>query len=343
MEKNFNKDNFQNKNNKKDDKELSRRDFLKKIAILGAGSAILGTAGIFSYFKKRKSESESVIKRESISSNELIRTVPKLDFLYKEIEKVKINNLNMIGKVGIYGVDLEDGKILRTLRFKNIGEAVEEKYNLPKNLILAMIMEETTGVDLLPNARNDGGFGLCHMQGSVAKSFGLKTFENCNELVCNKGHAKKLRKIIESRKMNRKELVELDHRLHPILNLDAAGRMIASYMSGPKLKGRLSDLDPFQMAIARYAGAYNYKNYIKDIIHNIKVLNNKDKINKVRDTFNKINMNLEIDNKKADFDIYIEKMNNINFNYGLESYKNGDKYIPKNSEEVLMVYKNKLI
>lgn len=343
MEKNFNKNNFNNNKNNKENTELSRRSFLKKLAILGAGSAILGTAGIFSYFKNKENES-SEIERKNITSKELEKKVPKLDFLYKDtVKNYKINNLNMIGKVAIYGVDLEDGKILRTLRFKNIGEAVEEKYNLPKNLILAMIMEETTGVDLLPNARNDGGFGLCHMQGSVAKSFGLKTFENCNELVCNKGHAKKLRKIIESRKMNRKELVELDHRLHPILNLDAAGRMIASYMSGPKLKGRLSDLDPFQMAIARYAGAYNYKNYIKDIIHNIKVLNNKDKINKVRDTFNKINMNLEIDNKKADFDIYIEKMNDVNFNYGLESYKNSDKYIPKNSEEVLMVYKNKLI
>lgn len=342
MEKNFNKDNFQNKNNKKDDKELSRRDFLKKIAILGAGSAILGTAGIFSYFKKRKSESESVIKRESISSNELIRTVPKLDFLYKEIEKVKINNLNMIGKVGIYGVDLEDGKILRTLRFKNIGEAVEEKYNLPKNLILAMIMEESTGVDLLPNARDDGGFGLCHMQGSIAKKFGLKTFENCNELVCKHGHAKKLRKIIESGKVNKKELVNLDHRLHSLLNLDAAGRMIASYMSGPELKGKLSHLGPFRTAIARYAGAYNYERYLKDVIHNMKVLNNEDKIDLVRKKFNDINKDLIIDDNKADFDIYIQKMNDINFNYSLESYKHGKKYIPKNSKEVLETYKKVL-
>ncbi len=342
MEKNLNKDNFNKKENKENE-ELSRRSFLKKLAIFGAGSAILGTAGVLSYFKNKESES-SDIERKNITSEELIKKVPKLEFLYKDIiNNYKIDNLNMIGKVGIYGADLEDGKILRTLRFKNIGEAVEKKYNLPNNLILAMVMEETTGVDLLPNARNDGGFGLCHMQGSIAKKFGLKTFENCNELVCNRGHAKKLRKIIESKKVSRKELVELDHRLQPVLNLDAAGRMIASYMSGPKLKGKLSNLDPFKVAIARYAGAYNYKNYIRDIIHNIKVLSDNNRIDVVRNRFNEMNKDLKIDGSNADFDIYIEKMNNINFNYGLESYKNGDKYIPKNSKEVLEIYKKVLI
>ena len=35
-------------------------------------------------------------------------------------------------------------------------------------------------------------------------------------------------------------------------------------------------------------------------------------------------------------------MNDINFNYSLESYKHGKKYIPKNSKEVLETYKKVL-
>lgn len=206
-----------------------------------------------------------------------------------------------------------------------------------------MVMEETTGADLLPNAKDDGGFGLCHMQSIIAKKFGLKTFENCNELVCNKGHAKRLRQKIEENNFNRKKIIHLDDRLHPIFNLDAVGRMLACYMSGQKInRGGYRELGPMRKAIARYAGTYNYKNYLKDVFHNMKLLNDKNEINKIRDAFNKINPNLEIDNKKADFDIYIEKNLEHNLNYGLESYKKGEKYNPKGSEEVLNTYRNYL-
>lgn len=79
MEKNLNKDNFNKKENKENE-ELSRRSFLKKLAIFGAGSAILGTAGIFSYFKNKENES-SEIERRNITSKELEKKSSKIRFL----------------------------------------------------------------------------------------------------------------------------------------------------------------------------------------------------------------------------------------------------------------------
>lgn len=57
MEKDLNKnkkDNF----NKETNNNLSRRSFLKRLAMLAAGSTILGTAGIYSYLENKDDKKE---------------------------------------------------------------------------------------------------------------------------------------------------------------------------------------------------------------------------------------------------------------------------------------------
>ncbi len=324
---------------------LSRRNFLKKMAVILAGVSVLGVTTRKLLKNKNETGDDNEKKynneRKEISWQEYKKIKPKLEFHFKEIYKdLNIEGLQMLGTVGKYGTDTTEGKVLRTLRFKNVANAVEYKYNLPKNLILAMVMQETTGADLLPNAKDDGGFGLCHMQGSIAKEFNLKTFDNCKELKCNKGHAKKLREIIEKNKYNRKLIYDKDDRLHPIFNLDAVGRMLSSYMSGKRLKGKLSNLDPLQTALARYAGAVNYKKYSQNIFINMKLFKSKEEIQKIKDIFNKQNPNLKINGEKADFDTYVEESMKQNLNYGLESYKEGQIYLPKFSNQILKKYKD---
>ncbi|MEN9338593.1 MAG: hypothetical protein RI945_318 [Candidatus Parcubacteria bacterium] len=342
--------------NPKPEKPIDRKDFLKKLSILAAGAAVLGLGANMFSSKKHKDgpeeepetipekESSDGIEREKIKSGEYRKIKAELEFEYKEIyPDLKIERLEMLGDVGKYGADTVEGKLLRTLRFQNVTRAVEKKYNLPKNIILAMIMEESTGADLVPNARDDGGFGLCHMQGITAKEFGLKTFEDCNEKICDKGHAKRLRQEIEENHYDRKKLINKDDRLHPILNLDAVGRMLACYMSGPKIKREgYRNIGPLRTAVARYSGTTNFPNYWPDIIKNMKSLKDEKVIEKVRRAFNDKNQNLVINDEPADFDIYIKESLKQNFNYGLESYKRGTHYLPKNSEEVLNTYKSYL-
>lgn len=253
----------------------------------------------------------AVKKRDKLLENDL-----SLSYEEKYKEPV-FKNLNMLGEVkkgGVYGQRMY-GMILRALRFKNITDAVEKKYKLPENLLLAMIMHESGGVDLLPNSGDDGGIGLIHMQAKLASQFGLKTYKDCDKLVCRE-HGKELRKLIIENKYDRKKLIEFDDRFHPILNIDAAARMLVYYRSGTQVKDT-----PLKTAIYGYAGRYNYSKYYDNIILYLNKLIDDGLISEVEEEFNKQNSNLTIDGRKADFEDYLEAHQEQNLNYGLKDYK----------------------
>ena len=258
--------------------------------------------------------SELRFKRTKITQKIEYLKKAKPNLSYKTIIPEPVfKNLNMLGNVkrtGVHG-QRNYGMILRCLRFKNITEKIEKKYGLPENILLAMIMQESGGVDLLPNSGDDGGLGLCHMQPSVAKEFGLKIYQNCNKLVSKK-HGKALRKLIKKYKYDRKQLIKFDDRFHPILNIDAAGRMLAYYGNKKKIKET-----QLKTAIYRYAGARNYKKYYERLLIFKKRIEDKKLIDEVRKAFNQQNPNLTINGKKADFDDYIKAHQQQNINYGL--------------------------
>lgn len=246
-----------------------------------------------------------------------------MELSYKSIIKEpKIRGLKMIGFVDKYGVNGRNsterlyGKILRSLRFQDISRKVERKYNIPKNLILAMIMQETGGADLVTNGQNDGGGGLCHMQPVIANKFNLKIYQNCKELVCYK-HGEALRQLITRKKFDRKQLIQYDDRLHPILNIDAVGRMLTTY----KVRPVAGLKNQWARAIYRYAGRYNFKKYWARVNYYQKKLNNPNVIQAVEKMFNQRNSRLIINGKKGDFDTYIKAHQQQNINYGIQKYR----------------------
>lgn len=238
------------------------------------------------------------------------------------IEEPKFDNLRMIGKVNKYGVTASsksqklNGKILRSLRFQNITRKVEKKYGLPKNIILAMIMHETGGADLLPNGQNDGGLGLCHMQPSVAGDFGLKIYKNSKKLK-DKRLGVQLRGLIKTHKYDRKKLIKFDDRFHPILNIDAVGRMLSEYKY-PKIKGLSSE---FASSVYRYSGKYNFRIYWRNVNYFMRKLNDPSVIKQAEKAFNDKNQNFKVNGLSSDFNGYIEAHQKQNINYGLDEYK----------------------
>lgn len=223
------------------------------------------------------------------------------------------------GSLGIYE------QAWRVLCFKNITEAVELKYNLPQNILLAIVWKESTGVEFLPNSSNDGGFGLAHMQPSLAKLFSLKTYKSCDSLICH-AHALNLRKVIWSSKRiderfwkkndEREKLFLLDDRLHRVINLDCVGRMLAQYSTKPP-----NGYNCFEAMLLRYAGFTNYSNYKKNINNYMSLLSNKKFLNEAEDYFNKRNPNLIINGKSANFKNFLKLQESISFyNYELNTY-----------------------
>lgn len=297
-------------------------------------SASIGIVVVLGIFSKDTIENEGLISPYSKRPFTSRKTLKKLKptFLHKDsFPELVCNNLVMIGKVGKYGVDGIPGKLLRVLRFQNVSNAVERRYNLPRHIILAMVMEESSGVDLLPNALGDGGFGLCHMQASVARDFGLRTYKNCKALICNGrsrrscrnahdqylNHARDLKELILQHGSNRRVLIRYDDRLNPVVNLDAVGRMLAYHMAGRRYK----NLDPFHTAISRYAGSYNYDAYWRDVQHNMKVLGKDGVVAWLEKKFNALNPSLTINGASAGFKEYIALSQEQNYNYGLAEYE----------------------
>lgn len=372
---------FNESKSESEPEDNSRRGFLKK----AVGAFVAGVSVEYVLDKKRDEESiidspavyrdqeavyrdeparyretettprtESNSERLQISSAEFKKIKPEL--IYDEIHPaIKVENFNVPGGFTRHGASVHEGKIACTMIYKEITDAVENRYNLPRGVLLAMIMQESTGIDLLPNGVGDGGFGVSHMQGSTAAEYGLKTFDGCNALVCNShrgcrdangnylNHAKQLADLMKERKDDRKTLVEADERLHLILNIDAAGRMLASHMSGPKLKGRLSHLDPFETAIARYAGADNFAKYWENIRKFREDFENENTKDDAVAYFNEKNPNIMVNGKHVDYFGYLAEMKKEFENYGLAEYKKLPKYNPANSENVLKSYRDYLV
>lgn len=238
------------------------------------------------------------------------------------VPEQEMKDLNMIGYVdkhGVKGKTVEDrlhGKILRVIRFKNITDKVEEKYNLPKNLILAMVMHETGGADLIINGSNDGGAGLCHMQPEVATDFGLRTYQNCRDMV-NFAHGAALRKLIGQHQYDRKQLIKYDDRFHPILNLDAVGRILAFH----KQRTPVGGLTAIQMAVRGYSGTINYSTYWKKVKYYQQQLNNSNIYLIIEKKFNILNPNLKIGEEQGNYQLYVQTHQAQNYNYGLGQYR----------------------
>ena len=258
--------------------------------------------------------------------------IPKLIFnhTYEEVHQPVIMNLNYKPD-GTY-VDV----FIQGLRWKCITDAVEDRYNLPHGFIFAMMLQETNGIEFLLNSKNDGGAGLCHMQPDMTHLFGLVTYNDCNEHICFLD-ALALRKFIYKHRYERALLARIDERLDHVKNLDAAGRMIAYYMSRTSI-----DNGPLRSALRGYTGTTNYEGYWKNVKTFMNLLNDSSFLKKVEKKFNKINPNLIINGKHSNFQGYLESYRKLADNYGLEEYKALPKYLPKNSEIVKRTYKNYL-
>lgn len=264
-------------------------------------------------------------------------------------QPLRLRNLSITGKLGRFDIegDAETkrvGRIERALRFKNITDAVELRYNLPPGIILAMVMKESSGADMFPNGLDDGGFGLCHMQPAVAQNFGLLTYDG-NARMRDKKHGRELRDIIKREKYDIYKLNEYDERFNRLLNLDAVGRMLATYMSAKPafLKG------PLESAVLRYSGRHNYRRYWNEMRMHMRDIRDQEFLAKVAADFNARNSNLIINDaplpkNKSPFQAYIETFWEKNENgFLLKNYRESRAYEPLNSRIAMATYRDLLI
>jgi hypothetical protein len=264
------------------------------------------------------------------------------DIAYPRNARLSIKNDSLMGYIGRFEVQGRDdyermyGKILRALRFKNITDVVEERYNLPAGILLAMIMQESSGEPLLLNGRDDGGAGLSHMQPVIAQEFGLNTLNDATGLV-NEAHGKELRELLDNISRYINSIMLLDDRLNWLKNVDAVGRMLATYMSA----GQIDRYDNIlQSMIARYSGSINFPTYYKNIDLYMKFLNDDLTYNILNDQFSRDNDNLIINGKESENYELIDYLRAYwQFNealFQLDKYRQLTHYSPFHSYDVLV-------
>lgn len=235
-----------------------------------------------------------------------------------------------------------DGAILRSMRWQDLVWAVEDRYDLPRNLLMVILIQESMGA-LFLNCGDDGGAGLLHKQFNTAEGYGLKTLGNRGraEIVSALDHpsidrvgGKALRYLFEVTCRGSLECAaRKDDRFHLLLDIDSAARKLVLDMgmiTGKKARCRPVDgLGPLYRSLCRYSGrpwltgkrSYfvhlkRWKDLIEDPVY----------IQGLKERFNAANRRATVNGQPATYDRYVAAFAAQGANLGLDRYRQFPRY-----------------
>ena len=213
-----------------------------------------------------------------------------------------------------------NGKLQRIIRWKNITDAAEARYGTPSNILLGMIAQESYGDPTLPNELGDAGLGLVHMQPKSSFDYGLERITNSRKLR-DFEQGRKIIEALKAEKADLKDLIKYDDRWHPIINIDAAARMMCDYFEeGIKLKGGKVRSHTWDVALQRYSGR-SHRGYGRHVRRIADRINSATTMRNLERSFNALNAKTIVQGTPLTFDRYIQFFAGQNRNYGLDKYK----------------------
>lgn len=131
-------------------------------------------------------------------------------------------------------------KMIRCLRRKPITDAVEDRYDIPRWLLLALMAQEWMGDPTLINVwmynddkitKSDWWAGLIHIQAANAVRYGLRVYKQKNiklKKMADNKHGEQLINLYYNKKQNVLELAKQDERFHPVAAIDVAARFLCN-------------------------------------------------------------------------------------------------------------------
>ncbi len=210
-----------------------------KSSLLATGITI-SVISLVPYAKQMYGDFENLKGKTQIEKTADEATAPELDV---DVERVS-STMPLRQRPGVYdsleheerveldfrGVRLADknsylGRVQRALRFEPIFTAIEKKYGMPRGTLAGMAMKESYADPTQPNGTNDGGFGITHIQGNVAKAYGLQIFGDSHRAHDPK-HGSQIRGMLEDCGWNPACIEQYDERGHIIKVLDTAARIV---------------------------------------------------------------------------------------------------------------------
>ena len=145
-------------------------------------------------------------------------------------------------------------RITRCLRFASITDAVEDRYWIPRWLLMALMAQEWWWDPTVINLNGDWGAGLIHIQAINAAEYWMKTLQRFKWRWDKKNqidykHWAKLKEAKEKNKNNLRKLSELDDRFNPIMGIDVSAR----FLMGDKWWKNAKTWEDWVRTICRYA------------------------------------------------------------------------------------------
>lgn len=149
-------------------------------------------------------------------------------------------------------------RITRCMRWKSITDATEDRYWIPRGLLMALMAQEWLWDPTMINQSNkwkcDWGAWLIHIQATNAHNFWLKTIQRFNDKMVDYKHWEKLQSAKTKYNNNLKELSKLDDRFNPVLSVDASARFLLSKYNNLSKDKRWAD--KWIHAVNEYAGRW---------------------------------------------------------------------------------------
>ncbi|MFZ2150464.1 MAG: twin-arginine translocation signal domain-containing protein [Candidatus Absconditicoccaceae bacterium] len=280
---------------------ISRRNFLKKLGIVAGSTVVLATGGKLLYNLITDNDEPKDEINKTVNS---IREKP-IHLGYEKI--VKDRDIDFINSTGNKFSTLS--RVSRCLRWKPVTDAVEDRYGIPRGLLMAMMAQEGMGDPTMPNLSGDGGLGLIHIQAVNAHDFGLNTLTRYTDGMRDTRHGKVINDTLNSCNKDISKLIEYDDRFHPVMAVDCAARFL---MDCKRRAG--SGKDEWLHALKKYSG----RKYGGKGGYGIYVIKYRAIINDITgdgfpDNFSR-NVYQDIQDAKTNNQSIKEKLNNIKFN-----------------------------
>lgn len=259
------------------------KDFIKKkqidtkkaLQVLLATTFLVWSTWVLSRSCSQNSKNNEEAKTEIKSTEKELSKInlkkKPIDLTYKEVFPEQEIQFIVFPKVShsqmIRSAVSPEAKILRCMRRKAITDATEDKYKIPRGLLMAMMAQEGAGDPTLPNVssfnstdkknykitKSDWGLGLIHIQWVNAEDFGLKVIQTRPgrrnaRVIADFDLGKKIIEMYYTKKQDLKKLCEIDERWHPIEAVDCSARFLRDKFK--KEDGK----DAWIKALERYSG-----------------------------------------------------------------------------------------
>lgn len=149
-------------------------------------------------------------------------------------------------------------RITRCLRWTSVTDAVEDRYWIPRWLLMALMAQEWWGDPTVINQSRwwkcDWWAGLIHMQAANAADYGLDTIPRSTNAMADFQHWKRLQKAKADNRDDLKALSRLDDRFNPVLSVDASARFLLDKYNNLPQSQRW--VDRWLHAVNKYAGRW---------------------------------------------------------------------------------------